>query len=342
MDLLDRYVKEVGKHLPRKNRADIENELRSTLQDMLEDRSQKTERPVDEPMVMEVLKEYGAPKKVAGTYLPEHYLIGPKLYPLFILVVRIVFTVLTVLALIGVGVSLGKGLQAGETVAPAVGNTLLDYLQGLMAALGNIALIFVILERVLPAGEVDLDERDWDPAELQKASDEEDTPLWEPVFAILILFAGLVVLNFYPQALALYANPFTGRAVSTPLLSAAFFTYLPWINLIILLDILLNVVLLRLGRWTKWLRAGSIVTNLLGVALAVMLLRGPSLVGPTPQALAAIFQMEQSAAALLLRVINQVVIGILVIVIIGNAADIVKTLYRLIVRPNEITPLRLP
>ena len=36
MKLLDRYVTEVGKYLPRKQRADIEQEIRSTLEDMLE------------------------------------------------------------------------------------------------------------------------------------------------------------------------------------------------------------------------------------------------------------------------------------------------------------------
>ena len=37
MELIDRYVREVGRHLPRKNRADIETELRSLLVDNLED-----------------------------------------------------------------------------------------------------------------------------------------------------------------------------------------------------------------------------------------------------------------------------------------------------------------
>ena len=38
MDLIDRYVHEVGRYLPRKNRADIQAELRSLLIDTLEAR----------------------------------------------------------------------------------------------------------------------------------------------------------------------------------------------------------------------------------------------------------------------------------------------------------------
>ena len=40
MNLIDRYVTDVGKYLPRRNRADIEAEIRSTLEDMLEERAQ--------------------------------------------------------------------------------------------------------------------------------------------------------------------------------------------------------------------------------------------------------------------------------------------------------------
>jgi len=38
MELIDRYVQEVGRHLPRKNRTDIQAELQSTLVDTLEAR----------------------------------------------------------------------------------------------------------------------------------------------------------------------------------------------------------------------------------------------------------------------------------------------------------------
>jgi len=46
MNLIDRYVAEVGKHLLLvKGRKDIENELRSTLEDMLEERAQAAGKP---------------------------------------------------------------------------------------------------------------------------------------------------------------------------------------------------------------------------------------------------------------------------------------------------------
>ena len=63
MNLIDRYVTEVGKHLPRKNRLDIETELRSTLEDMLEDRSQQTGRPADEALADRIVAGIWRAKK---------------------------------------------------------------------------------------------------------------------------------------------------------------------------------------------------------------------------------------------------------------------------------------
>ena len=48
MNLIELYVGEVGKRLPLKGRKDIEAELRSTLEDMLEDRARKAGRPVED------------------------------------------------------------------------------------------------------------------------------------------------------------------------------------------------------------------------------------------------------------------------------------------------------
>lgn len=334
MNLLDRYVNEVGKHLPRKNRADIESEIRSTLQDMLEDRSQKTGQPIDDPMIMAVLKEYGAPQAVAATYQPEHYLIGPKLYPLFTLVLKIVFIVLTVLTAIQLGIRLGNGADLS-----AAGAILLDYAQGLMAALGNIVFVFAVLERFLPAKDLEMEDR-WDPADLLKEPDEGEVHLWEPVVSILVGFAGLIVLNFYPQIISLTFNPFTSSARNIPLLSETFFSYLPWINLAIVLEMILNIALLRLGHKTVWTRAGSIGSNVLDLVIAAMMLKGPSIIGLTPQALAE-WNIQTMPAETLVNLVNGAVDVALVIAIIANAADIAKELYHIILRPGREARLRI-
>jgi hypothetical protein len=117
MKLVDLYVAEVGARLPEKSRADIEKELRSMIEDMLEDESRKQDRSVDEAMVVDVLKRLGPPQKMAASYQPPRYLVGPELYPHFINTLRIVLSVVAVLAVLGRG-SLGALLHLPTWPAP--------------------------------------------------------------------------------------------------------------------------------------------------------------------------------------------------------------------------------
>src|SRR5512140_3524156 len=149
MNLIDKYIAEVGKHLPRKNRADIEAEIRSTLEDMLDERSEGTQGKgaADEAAVMELLKEYGAPREVAATYNPHPYLIGPRMFPMFEMILRIVFVVVIAASFLGLGVSLSKTGMSGAAFASTLGEWFTDLFGGLIAAFGNIVLVFAILER---------------------------------------------------------------------------------------------------------------------------------------------------------------------------------------------------
>src|SRR5512143_3502881 len=172
MSLIDLYVAEVGKRLPLRSRKDIQAELRSTLQDMLDDRSRKAGRAADEAMESDLLREYGSPEKVAATYHQTQYLIGPRLYPFFVRVLQIVLAVLTVVLTITQGIQLVSQHLQGLALAQGIGLVFATVLGADLQAFGNIALVFAILERVLPASEQesfqDKDKKEWDPASLAK------------------------------------------------------------------------------------------------------------------------------------------------------------------------------
>jgi hypothetical protein len=334
MDLLDRYVNAIGKHLPQKTRADIETEIRSTLEDMLADRSEKTGQPVDDAMVKDLLKEYGAPDKVAGTYLPERYLIGPRMFPFFWMVVKIVFAVLTTLAIIGLGIRVGTAPVPAEIALSTAGKALLEYIQGMIAAVGNIVVVFAILERVLPESQVSQlnpsDEKDWDPAMLMMEPDSDDVKPWEPIVTIFFMLVGLAVFNFYPHIIGVMVNPESVQFI--PILSDAFFTYLPWLNLLWLLGVGVQMVLLRQGRYTPPIRWISIALEIGGVALAAAMLAGPSLVGITTGQLTGA-GMDAEAADILVKVFS---IGVrigLVVAVVASTVEIVKDLYHMVIKP---------
>jgi hypothetical protein len=332
MNLIDRYVTEVGKHLPRKNRLDIEAELRSTLEDMLEDRSQQTGRPADEALASELLQEYGAPRKVAATYQTHPYLIGPRIFPTYTLVLKIVlFAVtlgLTIATLISV---IGSNMSAPEAV-----QSLVDFAAGLVSALvavfGNVTLVFAILERVLPASEFEGKET-WTPAELTKEPEPDQVKPVELIFETIFIVAALVIFNGYPGIIG-FNFMMDGEWVSIPALSDAFFRVLPWINLVGALEIGFNVYLLRTQIWGTGTRIIKILLEAASMAIAVALLRGPSLLELNAESFAGT-PIGVETAETLIRVFTPMVPVILIIVIVVSAIEIVKGVLRLL-RPGKV------
>ncbi|MGB8984375.1 MAG: hypothetical protein WCC12_21085 [Anaerolineales bacterium] len=279
MNLIDKYIAEVGKHLPRKSRADIEAEIRSTLEDMLEERKQNA---ADDAAVTLLLKEYGSPRKVAESYVGPRYLIGPRMYPFFIMVTRIVLIVLFAVTLAGLGISLSKSSLIGVEFLKTVGESALGLLGGLITAFGNIVLVFAILERVLPKADFEKEMDDWDPKELASEPDPDRVGLGEQIFELIFLVLFLIVFNLYPGILGVGFFSEGEWTFITPVLTKAFFSYLPWINVLFLLQIGLNLYLLRKGYQNTLSRVANILLELADIVLAVVMLRGPALVAMTP------------------------------------------------------------
>jgi hypothetical protein len=353
INLIDTYVSEVGRHLPRKTRSDIEAEIRSILQDMLEERSQKTGKPVDEEMTLEVLKSYGAPEKIAATYQGERYLIGPSLYPIFMLVLRIVLVVTGVLAAIGLGIALsqmlGNSQNAFETTIKAIAN----FGTTIMIALGNIVLIFAILEWALyrAGGKVDLKdlpkEKEWDPRALTKVSTPNQVKMGETIAEIVGCFAAIVIFNFYPQIIG-YTPSLNGLVESgnwavgfgnltfVPLLSKSFFYFVPYMTMVWVLTIILDIVLLRMGYWNAVTRIQFIGLKIINIVIAAAMLGAPSLLAVTSASLTSALGGDAEAGRILMTMLSQIVRVVLWLSIIGNSIEIIRAVSRL--ASNNLIP----
>ncbi len=339
MNIIDKYVAEIGKNLPRKMRADIEIEIRSTLQDMLDDRRKQENCPVDDDMVKAVITNYGDPEKVAASYMPARYLIGPRLYPTFMLVLKIVFTVLIVLGLVGFGILASTSRFSLQPFLEMVGKSFLEFVTGAISAFGNIVIIFAIIEWAMRSEKEKEEQKVWNPNKLLSAPDPDEAGMWAPIWSIFFLVIGILVFNFYPQVVGInFTSNFGwflglgGSVVSIPLLSDAFLSYLPWLNLLWSLNIVLNIFLLRRRYWRPVTRWFAIGLKLAGVVLATVMLTGPSLVGITVPELAQAGQMPLEAAGVLVTLLNQLAISILVLIIILDGIDFVKSIYRMITR----------
>ena len=112
-NMVERYLSEVGRYVPGKEREEIKKELRSQIHDQLEDRYGKS--PSDE-QIAAVLTELGNPRRMAASYGSEQYLIGPDLFPSYVRTLQAITLVATpitivVIALVGYLTGDGRTLQ---------------------------------------------------------------------------------------------------------------------------------------------------------------------------------------------------------------------------------------
>ncbi|MGO9325451.1 MAG: hypothetical protein ACLP07_12900 [Terracidiphilus sp.] len=121
MELLDRYLQAVKKHLPWERQDDIIAELRANLEAQLEDKEAELGRPLTREEAEEWLKQIGAPIQVAARYQRQQYLIGPAIFPTYSYVLRLVLTWSTVLYVIAKVVEVAaKGLGGEELLGAAL------------------------------------------------------------------------------------------------------------------------------------------------------------------------------------------------------------------------------
>jgi hypothetical protein len=260
MSLIDRYIHEVGRHLPRKSREDILAELQSLLIDTLEDRCKGD--PTEEDIVA-LLEEFGDPKKVAASYYPEgQYLIGPTLFPIFRMVVGIV-----IVAVLGAqAVAAGVGMIFNEVSFNPV-----DFFAGVInsipAAVGSVVIVFAILQWFGVRTEVE--ESPWKPDDLPELTEFENVARWEQIVGIAGGVFILVLLTLFPDKIGFVNHP-GGEFFANPVI----LTYRGWISAVLVLSIGLESYLLWQGRWQTITRVSKVVLNFLSIALLILLVQG--------------------------------------------------------------------
>lgn len=332
MKLIDRYVAEVSRNLLFvKGRQDIEKELRSTLEDMLEERAQNSGKPADEAAEIELLKEYGSPQKVAETYNPHPYLIGPRMFPFFTAVLKIVFLAVTFGLTVATTIEIiTLSPMTTVEVLSAIGKGLMNIFSACIGAFGNVALIFALIERFAPASDFKMEkEKEWDPASLMKEPEPQDVKTWEPILAIVFIFIALSIFNFNRQLIGIYFLQGTEWKV-LPLLSNAFFRWLPLINIGWVAEIFLNGMLLRSGRWDTSTRLVSIGIKIFQIVIIALLLTGPSILAITPDTLLKGGIPDAESAQTLSTMAQTGIRIVLGLAIFGTVVDIIKSAYKML------------
>jgi hypothetical protein len=248
MDLIERYVQEVARRLPRKQRDDIARELRSSLEDSLESRTDVPLDQLDEELPTELLLEFGPPEEVAASYRsgPDH-LIGPAHYSGFIKTMKIGLAVIGGLIAFGILVDVaGSSRDLGE-LGRIGAQGISDLQTGFLTLLGLVVLVFAIIERTSPPRKAA--QTDWDPQNLPPVAEDPDRIDRTGTIVGLVLGAiALAVLNLSPEWLKIHVFS-NGDQFSVPFLGPVLRSEVFIFSLYLVLGLILGVIVLVQGRW---------------------------------------------------------------------------------------------
>jgi hypothetical protein len=303
--LIDRYVFEVGNHLPRANRDDVLLELRSILHDMLEERGLEASKKEDTDEIVALLKEFGNPEQVAASYQPERYLVGPQLFPIYELVVMVVWSVMTGFYVLGL---LLGGIR-GEDLLPQLAGFFGNYTQTLLYTLGIITVVFFLLQRAGVSNEKGSEkEEEWDPRKLPKVEDPDRLKRGELIADIVFTVAALVVFNAFLDQIRIPLS-INGVPHSLTLFNPEFKAFVPMLSIVWAADLALKSFVLARGAWAKWTRAAEALIS--GAMLYVM------------------YRIITEAVILDLAILDMLIKWVLWIVVVVLVVDLIGGIYRL-------------
>jgi hypothetical protein len=193
MNLLNRYLQEVSKYLPKAGREDIVAELRANITPQLEDKEEELGRPLTDDEVVAMLQHHGNPMIVAGRYRPHNLglafgvqLIGPELFPFYrmILLLNLCITLVILAVVLPI---------VGKQVPGAI--TLGRFLTPLLMQFAAVTVIFIALEK----GKDHVLNR-WDPGKLPPLkTPPEDGPSARNIFNFVVAAVGTLWLALTPR-----------------------------------------------------------------------------------------------------------------------------------------------
>lgn len=288
MNFIDRYVAEVGRHLPEKDRTDIEAEIRSMIEDMLEERGHNT-KSADDKIIAEILEELGDPRLLAYKYAPpQRYLIGPGWYEIYIKTLqRVLFTALPIFAAVTAVLTLAEDPLA---FGSAAGEAMSGVFDVAFQILFWVTLVFVFLERSEATPNEALNSRPgkWTVAQLPEMPRRRQISIGETLVDI-----ALVLFVMFWIALPVFQR----GSESVPFLNPALWNgWLPLLLVILGLTLVHDLFQLKIGNWTPALTLTNVLLGLLAIVYLAALLITQDVINP-----AFLAMLEQRGASRLIE-----------------------------------------
>ena len=264
MDLIDRYLAAVRRHLPRQAQDDIIQELSDSLRSEVEEREQGAGHCLTADEQAELLKKHGHPWVMAGRYAPQRHLIGPELFPFYrqALVIVLFWVVVPITLITGVISEYSAGLDGR-----VIGHMFAAAWNGAIYSIGIVTSVFYVLERE----RVRITALDnWDPKRLPEYRGGRSVPRSETVpglvFTVLALlwWIGVVRIPYF-----VWQNGHPVEFVAGPIWTIV---YTPVLLVMIASGIVAVIDVIRPWR-TLLMSAIDIAINAAAVVLLVYVLR---------------------------------------------------------------------
>ncbi len=262
MDMIERYIAEVGSYLPAKGKEDIQQELKNALMEKMDDLQEEYERELTREEVKNMLRKMGHPLKVAGSFHSQQYLIGPAFYPVYWHTMKICLSVVFVVHLVLLLISGFDWVNEDFWV----GNLFGELLSNLLWAAVIVTVIFVLIEQ---SGEKIQWLENWDPEKLKSVVNVTRTTRSEQITNVVTEGIGLLWWNDVWKFSDW--NDWQNNPVSIHLSDAWDPLFWP-VNILLGAAFIFHSFMLISGSWTKQRIVFELVLNVSFIAVFIRIL----------------------------------------------------------------------
>jgi hypothetical protein len=277
MSLIDRYIAEVGRNLPEKDRSDIEAEIRSMVDDMIEERGHQRANHIDEQIITETLEDLGDPRLFAYRYAPpKSYLIGPGWYDIYLKTLkRVLFIVLPIFAAVTIILTLaGNPLDFMNAVGKAVAGA---FNVGVQIWFW-MTLVFVLMERsdAIPRESLTAGAGKWTVAQLPELPRKRQISIGESLMNIAFILFVMIWIAL-PAILA----RMQAENGPVPFLNPDLWNFwLPLLFVILSLTLVHEIFKLKTGNWTRPLMVTNVILCLISILYIAALVMTQDVINP--------------------------------------------------------------
>jgi hypothetical protein len=276
-ETIERYLYDVTRRLPEKERGEVALELRTSINDMLPDSPSENE-------IARVLEKLGNPRIMAESYRNKpRYLISPAIYDMYISVLQtVVIIVAVVCACTGIvsvffsdafGGLLQGGANAGDAaglIGERIGEIISVMLDGALQAALWVTLGFAVADRAGYKGKTR-----WSVSDLPKLPVANEAAISRASsvagMVLTLFFTSLIVAAINRNELFfVYSN---GHEIINPFSREALVRFIPYLVVLGAMEFFMDGAKLFWGKWNVPLCALNALHNFAWVSIMIYVLR---------------------------------------------------------------------